>query len=148
MKSSSSMEMSQDTVNSSGNRIYIAQIVFNTYTQFSRRQTLTDFQSGERVVNDADKHPFCFHMVNSSIQSEGAWLLHGVFDQHITPVEVPEQRRGRFTLGTLKDINYPSHKHYFRLTTHILWIPVLEVQLLLGHRQRSSDLLKDALGDQ
>lgn len=50
---------------------------------------LTNLQSGERVVDDADQHPFSFHRVGSSIQEEAPRLLLGCFHQHISPVEVP-----------------------------------------------------------
>lgn len=50
---------------------------------------LTNFQSGERVVNDADKNPFSLHRVDRSVQQEAPLLQFGWSDQHVAPVKVP-----------------------------------------------------------
>lgn len=64
------------------------------FTRFkSPSPSLTYFQSGQRVVNDADQHPPGFYRVDRSIQKESTPLLLSWFDQHVAPVEVPADTR-------------------------------------------------------
>lgn len=58
-------------------------------TREVKTKYLTDFESGERIVNDANQHPFSFQRVGCPIQEEAPRLLLGCFDQHVAPVEVP-----------------------------------------------------------
>lgn len=67
--------------------------MYNTiHSKYDSKQVekyLTDFYSGERIVNDADQHPSGFQRVGGSIDEEAPRLLLGCFDQHISPVQVP-----------------------------------------------------------
>lgn len=92
MKSSSSFDMSQDTVRSSvGNKRMCVLGLFTKDMTFKKKKQkkLTYFQSGERVVNDADQEPPDFQGVDRSVQKEAPLPLLGWFEQHIAPVEVP-----------------------------------------------------------
>lgn len=95
MKSSSSFEMSQDTVSSSKkSKINVFVVIFfcesKTNKEKEKCKKLTNFQPGERIVDDADQHAVGLHVVGLSIEEEAALSFPGCFDQNVTPVEVPE----------------------------------------------------------
>lgn len=99
MKSSSSLDISQDTVRSSVKK---KEYVFEACLGFihkrhygKKKKKQTYFQSGERVVNDAHQHPPGFYRVDCSVQKETPLLLLSWFDQHIAPVEVPARNGKR-----------------------------------------------------
>lgn len=54
-----------------------------------KKWLLTDFQSGEGVVDDADQHPLGLQRVDLSVQEEAALLGCGGSDQHVAPVQIP-----------------------------------------------------------
>lgn len=58
-----------------------------------KKKKLTYFQSGERVVNDADQEPPDFYGVDCSVQKETPLPLLSWVEQHIAPVEVPAKTR-------------------------------------------------------
>lgn len=56
---------------------------------------LTNFKSGQRVVNNADQHPFSFQRVCYSVEQEASSLLLCCFDEHVAPVEVPSEKKSQ-----------------------------------------------------
>lgn len=75
-----------------------------------KRKSLTYFQSGQGVVNDADEHPPGFHRVDYSIQKETPLLFFGWFDQDVAPVEVPATSMRKGLKLLLHDDTTPEKK--------------------------------------